>query len=917
MQSGLDLDNLLANAEIGALYLDAELRIRRVTPLMCEHTQLTMADVGKRLAEISLIEEYDELQEDVSKCIQQGEELEREIVHDSIVILFRICPYRNEKGQTDGVLILLFDITGHRRKEEELREKSRQDSMTGLLNHGEAQRRVEESLRKLAPGQRAYLIICDVDNFKQINDINGHYFGDAVICFLAEQMNLQFPEAVKGRIGGDEFVIYVEDMERADLERHLIALNHFMADRFDDDKTGQTISASIGVAMAQTGRTDYNVVFQWADCALYQVKDGQKGTFRILEVPEDMRLPETRYLPPEDAEDPFANAGEMLIATEEELILFSMELLENMTNITAALKMISERTCRFYDLNDMVCVEHGSTSNRILYQWSDREQAEFAHRMQGQDVYEWSHLRHLTDPSGCIICRSKQMPQVSEEVQSAFLVLSTSVRGYSGSIVFADRHRDRDWGRMKSTLVRIANQIFYKLRMMKKEAENRHTLDLRLNFDRLTGLPVYNHFITSAKEYMEHYGNNKLCCIYTDFSNFQYFNEVYGFEMGDRILKSFADALTVKYGSCGLFARVSSDHFVGLVRGMTKEDIQEDYRCFTAEFAEDCNREFPLTNLVLASGIYEVPETELNVGTMVDNANEARKKCKEQQVETMVKVYTDELRQELENAKAINSNILRAIKNEEFHAYLQPKVNIKSGKIVGAEALVRWIRPDGSRVMPDDFIPIAEKNGYITKIDFAVLDQVLAYLKEAVENGEEVVPISVNFSRRNNEFEDFVPNILSRLESNHIPSNLLEAEVTESVFMADMSVVENNMNRLRSKGVEVSVDDFGSGYSSLNLLGKISADTIKLDKLFISNAGMNERGLTVIQHLTKMLKCLGFTVLAEGVETEEQMNWMRKADCDMIQGYYYAKPMSIPDFRTFLAEFNSGVVNRKMEMEMA
>ena len=621
-----------------------------------------------------------------------------------------------------------------------------------------------------------------------------------------------------------------------------------------------------------------------------------------------------------DLDNPAANEDieSMTISTEEELVLFCMELLENMSNITTALRMISERTCRFYDLDDMVCVEHGSMSNRILYQWSGKEKAEFAHRMQGYEVYEWDRLRHLTDPSGCIICRSEHMPQVDmEEAQSALLVLSTSVRGYSGSIVFADRHRDRDWVQTKSALVRIANQIFYKLRMMKKEAESRHTLDLRLNFDRLTGLPVYNHFISSAKEYMVHYGSTQLCCVYTDFSNFQYYNEVYGYEMGDGILKRFADALTMKYGSCGLFARLGSDHFAGLVHGMTKEDLQEDYRCFTAEFAAECNKEFPLTNLVLASGIYEVLETELNVGAMMDNANEARKKCKEQQVETMVKVYTDELRQEVENAKAINSNILKAISNNEFHAYLQPKVNVKSGKIVGAEALVRWIRPDGSRVMPDEFIHIAEKNGYITKIDFVVLDQVLAYLKEAVENGEEVVPVSVNFSRRNNEFEGFVPSILKRLEANHIPSHLLEAEVTESVFMADLSVVENNMNRLREKGVEVSVDDFGSGYSSLNLLGKISADTIKLDKLFLSSAAMDERGLTVIQHLTKMLKCLGFTVLAEGVETEEQMDWMRKTDCDVIQGYYYAKPMSIPDFRKFLVEFNSGKMNRKREMEMA
>lgn len=344
---------------------------------------------------------------------------------------------------------------------------------------------------------------------------------------------------------------------------------------------------------------------------------------------------------------------------------------------------------------------------------------------------------------------------------------------------------------------------------------------------------------------------------------------------------------------------------MGIVRRENGGDAAEEYRDFTINFAAECNRDFPLTNLALASGLYQIRGEDSNVGAIVDNANEARKTCKEHQVETVVRLYTDELRQELENIRAINSNILKGLKNEEFIAYLQPKVSLKSGRIVGAEALARWIRPDGSRVMPRDFIEIAEKNGYITRIDFQILDQVIAYLREAVETGEEVVPVSVNFSRRNNEFEDFVPNILKRLEENHIPRHLLEAEVTESVFMADLGIVDDNMKRLRTEGVDVSVDDFGSGYSSLNLLAKVSADTIKLDRLFLDAAGRDERGQTVIRYLTGMLKSLGFTVLAEGVETEEQLKWMRTAGCDLIQGFYYAKPMSIEDFKIFLKEYNS------------
>lgn len=602
----------------------------------------------------------------------------------------------------------------------------------------------------------------------------------------------------------------------------------------------------------------------------------------------------------------------------DSLTSFCTELLENAQDIEAALRMIGERICEFYHLDDLVCVEHNAGGKRILCQRDSEKEAPSMREIQKIAGCEWDHLCHLTDPEGCIVysfrgqqdtreynSESETGSSIGSETGSAMVILSTSVRDYRGSIVFADGRQDRNWARMKNNLLRIANQIFYRLRERRQQENRQRAMNLKLNYDRLTGLPVYTRFIISAQEYLEHYGNAQLCCVYTDFSGFQHFNQTYGYETGDGILRKLADALTGRYGGCGLFARVSSDNFVGIVRGMTAEELYADYRDFTVSFAEECNKEYPLTNLVLTSGVYEVQSTDRSVGSMVDNANAARKKCKEQKVETMVRVYTESLRQEQEKIRSINANILKGLKNGEFHAYLQPKVSLKTGRIEGAEALVRWIKPDGTRVMPEEFISIAERTGYVTRIDFEVLEQVLAYLREAVNEGEEVVPVSVNFSRKDNEHEDFVPNILKRLEHYHIPSSLLEAEVTESVFMADLSMVERNMKLLRGEGVEVSVDDFGSGYSSLNMLAKVSADTIKLDRLFLNNANKDERGLTVIQYLTKMLKKLGFTVLAEGVETEEQLNWMRMADCDLVQGFYYAKPMSIPDFRIFLRQFNS------------
>ncbi len=604
-----------------------------------------------------------------------------------------------------------------------------------------------------------------------------------------------------------------------------------------------------------------------------------------------------------------SKAADTYRTTEQEmdgLVLFCMELLENVAEINSALKLISERVSEFFGLHDMVYVEHVGTDIQVLYQWSAVDRQVFTQRMHEQGVYEWKRLVHVARPDGSIVYQNRDSANATMgQSKSVLVALSTSVRDFRGSVVFADREEKRDWEKIRSTLVRIANQIFYKLRMLKKEEETRLAMDRKLNYDGLTGLPVYNKLIADVSQYMDKCGRENMCCIYTDFSGFQYYNEVYGYEMGDFLLTHFAEILHDKYGDNGIFCRLSSDHFVGFVHGYDAEELTADYKAFTKAFAEACNREYPRTNIVLASGIYSVQKQDAGVAAMIDNANEARKKCKEQKAETVVRVFTENLRQELENVRMINSNILNGIKKGEFLAYLQPKVGTKSGKIEGAEALVRWIRSDGSRVMPDEFIGIAEQNGYITKIDFAVLEQVLTYLAEAVQLGEEVVPISVNFSRKNNDFEDFVPRIMERLKAHNVDPGLLEAEVTESVFMADLSKVDDNMSSLRRQGVEVSVDDFGSGYSSLNILAKVSADTIKLDRLFLNNAKKDARGLTVIQYLTQMLKQLGFTVIAEGVETEEQLEWIRRADCDLVQGFYYAKPMSIPEFRSFLKEFNA------------
>ena len=816
--------------------------------------------------------------------------------------------FYDEKGEPERVLGKVCDIDDQKKKEWELREKSQKDSLTGLLNNSTIKQQIGARLQSLKRGQTGYLVVQDVDSFKKINDTNGHLFGDAVLCSFADELSNIFPEALKGRIGGDEFVFYVEDMDREQLEEKLNQLNRCMSDRYDDDKTGLHISCSLGAAVTDGTVTDYNLLFQWADAALYQVKSKGKGAYYLLDVKEGVALPGKSYLDSEENKEDEIAHKEAQFESAEDLVLFCMDLLENVPNLTSALKVICERTCSFFGIDDMICMEVNEAGPTIRYQWNREEKKDFARRILNPGVFEWDRIRKKADESGAVIYRQSETPDVyKEEAESVMIVMSTAAKGLKASVIFSNRHTDRSWQEEKNALCRISHQIFNRLRTLKNAEKDQRELNRKLNYDALTGLPIYNKFVDKLEAYMAAHGKSGLFFVSSDFSNFQYVNEMYGYEVGDRILHDFAIALQEKCQNGVLFCRVTSDHFVGVLKEDTVEKARDKYLEFTNTFVQKTNSRYDQCNLVIATGMYEILENDWSVSSMMDNANEARKQCKIQKVDSAVEIYTEKIRKNLENTREIVSGMVAAYNNKEFRAYLQPKVSLHTGKVVGAEALVRWIRADGSMVMPGRFIDVFERNGFVTKVDFAILDQVLEYLQDALAQREEVVPISVNFSRRHNEYTDFVPNILKRLKDYKVPSELLEVEVTESVFMSDLNKLTNNLETLRDKGVEISVDDFGSGYSSLNLLSKVAVDTVKLDKQFLDdtmNSEREETALTIIKYLTKMLKHLGFKVLAEGVETKEQLDMLRLADCDIVQGYFYAKPMPIDDFRKFLQEFN-------------
>ena len=259
------------------------------------------------------------------------------------------------------------------------------------------------------------------------------------------------------------------------------------------------------------------------------------------------------------------------------------------------------------------------------------------------------------------------------------------------------------------------------------------------------------------------------------------------------------------------------------------------------------------------------------------------------------------MKTELQKKPSIEDDMHKALLNNEFVMFLQPKHSIKTGRIIGAEALARWNHPTKGMVSPGDFIPVFEQNGFIIKLDEFIWEQACRQIRDWIDAGIEPVPISVNISREYIHTIDVTSTLLKLVEKYDIPISLLELEITESF---DSNGVEEIVKRMKKAGFKMLMDDFGSGYSSLNMLKSTPFDVLKIDKSFLDEFMESSRGRKIIEHTISMSQDIGLDIIAEGVETLEQAKFLSECGCDAAQGFYYSKPIPAPDFNKRLIEIN-------------
>ena len=412
--------------------------------------------------------------------------------------------------------------------------------------------------------------------------------------------------------------------------------------------------------------------------------------------------------------------------------------------------------------------------------------------------------------------------------------------------------------------------------------------------DRLTDLYIKEHFYEQAEKYIKSHPEEELYIVCTDIKDFKMINDFFGSRVGDAVLQNYADKIRKYEEKLITYGRLGNDNFAIL---MKKEDFREEYFDLATQEAFAGSTHSAVAFQVIAyAGVYQVVERDLLVSVMCGRARMALNTIKGSRTRK-VAYYDNVLRDNILYEQELSKDLEEAIEKEQLQMYLQPQA-VADETVIGAEALIRWEHPERGTLGPDVFIPIFERNGLITEVDKYMWEAACKQLRKWQDEGKKDLYISVNISPKDFYFVDVYQTFVGLLDKYKIQPKHLKLEITESAVMMDFERHRELINKLRGLGFVVEMDDFGSAYSSLNMLKDIDVDVLKLDMGFLRQSQNNERGKSILQMVIGLSKQLGIPVISEGVETAEQLKFLAGLGCDMFQGYYLGKPMDVKQFES-------------------
>ena len=423
--------------------------------------------------------------------------------------------------------------------------------------------------------------------------------------------------------------------------------------------------------------------------------------------------------------------------------------------------------------------------------------------------------------------------------------------------------------------------------------------------DSLTGLTNRLLFLEIVKNTIEDVKrhNSTFSILFLDLDRFKDINDTYGHSAGDLLLKSVASTLKDCVRAEDTVCRLAGDEFAVLLKNVTEDSVISIVEKIISSSKQSIESENNRFNVTLSIGISCYPRDGSNVDILMSNADTAMYKAKELGRDTY-QFYNEEMGESALNRVILDKNLKVSLQKNQFEAFYQPQIDTSTGEIIGAEALIRWNSPELGFVSPADFIPVAEQTKLIIKIDLWMMRETMNQLMDFQKSGIDIKKLSLNISAKQLEGKEMISDLKTILQETGFDASRLELEITEREMMANPEATILILNEIKKLGISIAIDDFGTGHSSLAYIKRLPIDKLKIDKSFVDDLPHDKEDVAIVRSVISIAKNLQIDIIAEGVETQEQKDFLLLEGCPKIQGYFYSKPLNASDYKEFLLKHN-------------
>jgi diguanylate cyclase (GGDEF)-like protein/PAS domain S-box-containing protein len=768
-----------------------------------------------------------------------------------------------------GLVQVVRDITERKKLEETLRNSSLKDDLTGLFNR-------RGLLKQAAPyfdfarrqKEKLLLLFIDLDGMKKINDEFGHNEGDNALIQTAQILNRSFRSSdIIARLGGDEFTVLVTDLT-ASKEDAITRLNDSLKAYNASETCSHKLAFSIGVATLEPERmTCFEELLEQADQAMYEQKRMKRR--RADERSQNKQLSET----PADSPSTFAaNSIPFALSAGSRAHGQSQGTFDNATigmavvSVDGSWLQVNEALCKLVGYSEQ---ELRATSFQRLTHADDLRVVQ-------------SQIQRVVE--GYIQSHEQEKRYIHEQGHTVWVQWHVSVL------------KDSESG---------TKRLFFQV----QDITDRKLAEEKLTLDTLTGLPNRARFYDLLKLRIARKPANKeanCAVLMLDVDRFKLVNDSLGSASADQLLIQIAHRVKTCMRQNDVLARVGGDEFAVLLDDVSGE---EEASSVATRIQQALSISFNLLGqevyTTMSIGIALGLKTPDDVSDMLRDAETAMHRAKSLG-KARYEVFGHDMHGELMSRLKMETDLRRACERDELFVDYQPIVSLQNRTLIGFEALVRWDHPEFGLVPPKDFIPVAEETGLILNIGQTVLRSACLQAREWQETYPSQPPlfVSVNLSVKQFNEPGLLENIAQLLEESNLPPRCLKLEITESVFSDNIEAAVQLLTQLRNLGVQLSIDDFGTGYSSLSYLQRFPIDTLKIDRSFVTQMMENEENLAIVRTIVALAQNLGMDVVAEGVETEEQLRLLRKLECENGQGFLFSTPLGGVQLDQFISSCN-------------